>query len=66
MEGEAIEIVGEIISCLGLKQTDCYRAIELLDRLGTHDLTPLILKKHPEIVWTVAKVRYTRESNTFS
>ncbi|CAL8072256.1 unnamed protein product [Orchesella dallaii] len=57
MEGEVIEIIGEIVSCLSEKQAECYRALELLDRLGSHDLTPLILKKHPEVVQTVGKLR---------
>ncbi|ODM96618.1 Hepatoma-derived growth factor [Orchesella cincta] len=57
MEGEVIEIIGEIVSCLSEKQAECYRALELLERLGSHDLTPLILKKHPEVVQTVARLR---------
>lgn len=51
-----IEIIGEIVSCLGEKQAECYRALELLERLGSHDLTALILKKHPEVVQTVGRV----------
>jgi len=56
MEGEVIEIIGEIVSCLSEKQAECYRALELLERLGGHDLTPLILKKHPEVIQTVGRV----------
>lgn len=59
IEGEVIEIIGEIVSCLGEKQAEWARAFELLERLGTHELTGLILKKHPEVVNTIAKVCYT-------
>jgi len=58
LEGEIIEIIGEIVGCLGVKSANCERATELIDRLTNHqtELTPLILKKHPEIVDVVRKV----------
>ena len=56
VEGEVIEIIGDVINCLSAGAADCDRAIELLDRLKNHELSPLILKKHPEIVATVQKV----------
>jgi hypothetical protein len=57
MEGELIEIIGEIVACLNVKTADCERALELLDRLSNHALNPLALKKHPEVVDTVRRVR---------
>lgn len=56
VEGEVIEIIGEIVSCLGEKQAESGRALELLERLGSHELTALLLKKHPEVVHIVSRV----------
>lgn len=44
------------MSCLGERQAEVARAYELLERLGTHELSSLILKKHPEVVQTVSRV----------
>lgn len=51
-----IEIIGEIVGCLGVHSADCIRAIDLMDRLEEHKLNPLMLKKHPEVVHTIQKV----------
>ncbi len=56
LEGEVIEIIGEIVGCLGVHSADCLRAIDLLERLEEHKLNPLMLKKHPEVVHTIQKV----------
>jgi len=57
LEGEVIEIIGEIVGCLGMHSADCMRAIDLLERLEEHKLNTLMLKKHPEVVYTVQKLR---------
>ncbi|OXA52285.1 Hepatoma-derived growth factor-related protein 2 [Folsomia candida] len=57
LEGEVIEIIGEIVGCLGVHSADCIRAIDLMDRLEEHKLNPLMLKKHPEVVHTIQKLR---------
>jgi len=56
LEGEVIEIIGEIVGCLNVGSADCDRAVELLERLESHQLNPLMLKKHPEVVSTVKRV----------
>jgi hypothetical protein len=56
LEGEVIEIIAEIVGCLNVSSADCDRAVELLERLESHQLNPLMLKKHPEVVRTVLKV----------
>lgn len=56
LEGEVIEIIGEIVGCLGAHSADCIRAIDLLERLEEHKLNRLMLKKHPEVVSTIQRV----------
>jgi len=57
MEGETLEIVGELVGSLGVKFANCDRAMDLLDKLASRtDINILALKKNPEVVEVIRKV----------
>lgn len=57
MEGEIVEIIGELVGSLGVKFALCDRALDLLDKLASRtDINTLALKKNPEVVDVIRKV----------
>lgn len=56
-EASLLELDLNIRSALNIKSADTERCITLLDKLKELRLTALMLKKHPDVVTTIKKVR---------
>jgi len=57
IETHMLDIDVNIKNSLSLKKADVQKCLDLLDELAELKLTPLMLKKHPEVVETIKKTR---------